>query len=98
MRVGTVHPISRRLVEIGLNLKTSDPEPPATAQRPVLYCWAVSMLSSAMLVSLPVLAEPQHFSLAEKLIFATLAIASGYLFWHRFGVVLDKILKSKKDS
>jgi Fe-S oxidoreductase len=56
------------------------------------------MLSSAMLFSLPVLAEPQHFSLAEKLIFTTLAIASGYLFWRRFGVVLDKILKSKKDS
>jgi len=56
------------------------------------------MLSSAMLFSLPVLAEPQHFSLAEKLIFATLAITSGYLFWRRFGVVLDKILKSKKDS
>jgi Fe-S oxidoreductase len=56
------------------------------------------MLSSAMLFSLPVLAEPQQFSLAEKLIFATLAIASGYLFWRRFGVVLDKILKSKKDS
>jgi hypothetical protein len=58
----------------------------------------VSMLSFAMLFSLPVLAEPEHFSLAEKLIFAALAITSGYLFWRRFGVVLDKILKSKKDS
>jgi Fe-S oxidoreductase len=56
------------------------------------------MLSSAMLFSLPVLAEPEHFSPAEKLIFATLAITSGYLFWRRFGVVLDKILQSKKDS
>jgi Fe-S oxidoreductase len=56
------------------------------------------MLSFAMLFSLPVLAEPEHFSLAEKLIFAALAITSGYLFWRRFGVVLDKILKSKKDS
>ena len=56
------------------------------------------MLSSAMLVSLPVLAEPQHFSLAEKLIFATLAITSGYLFWRRFGVVLDKILLTGQEG
>jgi Fe-S oxidoreductase len=50
-----------------------------------------------MLFSLPTLAEPQHFSLAEKLLFAAMAIASAYLFWRRFGVVLNKILKSKKD-
>jgi Fe-S oxidoreductase len=50
-----------------------------------------------MLLSLPTLAEPQHFSLIEKLLFAALAITSGYLFWRRFGVVLNKILKSKKD-
>jgi Fe-S oxidoreductase len=50
-----------------------------------------------MLPSIPVLAEPQHFSLIEKLLFAALAISSGYLFWRRFGVVLNKILKSKKD-
>jgi Fe-S oxidoreductase len=50
-----------------------------------------------MLLSLPILAEPQHFSLIEKLLFAALAITSGYLFWRRFGVVLNKILKSKKD-
>src|SRR5665213_3627748 len=47
---------------------------------------------------LPTLGEPQHFSLAEKLLFAGLALASAYAFWRRFGVVLDKILKSKKDA
>jgi Fe-S oxidoreductase len=50
-----------------------------------------------MLFSLPTLAEPQHFSLVEKLLFAALVLTSGYLFWRRFGVVLNKILKSKKD-
>ncbi|HEY1160357.1 MAG TPA: (Fe-S)-binding protein [Terracidiphilus sp.] len=50
-----------------------------------------------MLFSLPTLAEPQHFSLAEKLLFAAMAVASAWLFWRRFGLVLNKILKSKKD-
>jgi Fe-S oxidoreductase len=50
-----------------------------------------------MILSLPTLAEPQHFSLFEKLLFAGLAIASGYGFWRRFGIVLNKILQSKKD-
>ncbi len=50
-----------------------------------------------MLLSLPTLAEPQHFSLIEKLLFAAMAIVSGWLFWRRFGVVLNKILHSKKD-
>jgi Fe-S oxidoreductase len=44
------------------------------------------------------LAEPQHFSLVEKLLFVALAAASGYGFWRRFGKILDKILKSKKDA
>ena len=44
------------------------------------------------------LAEPQHFSLWEKLLLAALAISSGALFWRRFGPILDKILKSKKDA
>jgi Fe-S oxidoreductase len=43
------------------------------------------------------LAEPQSFSLAEKLIFAVLAIGSGVLFWRRFGPILKKIFHSKKD-
>jgi len=50
-----------------------------------------------MLLSLPALAEPQHFSLVEKVIFAAMVVTSAYLFWRRFGVVLNKILKSKKD-
>jgi Fe-S oxidoreductase len=50
-----------------------------------------------MLFSLPTLAEPQHFSLIEKCVFAALAIASGYGFWRRFGPIAEKILKSKKD-
>ncbi len=44
------------------------------------------------------LAEPQHFSLAEKLLLVALVAASGAGFWRRFGAVLDKILKSKKDA
>jgi Fe-S oxidoreductase len=51
-----------------------------------------------MLLSLPTLAEPLHFSFAERLLFAALAVASACAFWLRFGVVLDKILKSKKDA
>jgi Fe-S oxidoreductase len=43
------------------------------------------------------LAEPQHFSLWEKLLIAALAITSGGLFWRTFGPIVDKILKSKKD-
>ncbi|MGA3012069.1 MAG: (Fe-S)-binding protein [Terracidiphilus sp.] len=43
------------------------------------------------------MAEPQHFSLAEKLLLVVLVAASAAGFWRRFGVVLDKILKSKKD-
>ena len=43
------------------------------------------------------LAEPQHFSLWEKLLFAVLALLSGALFWRRFGPILHKILQSKKD-
>jgi Fe-S oxidoreductase len=50
-----------------------------------------------MILFLPTLAEPQHFSLFEKLLFAGLAIASGYGFWRRFGPILHKILQSKKD-
>jgi Fe-S oxidoreductase len=43
------------------------------------------------------LAEPQHFSLTEKLLFAALAAASALAFWLRFRIVLNKILHSKKD-
>jgi Fe-S oxidoreductase len=44
------------------------------------------------------LAEPQHFSLAEKLLLIVLVVASAAGFWRRFGTVLNKILKSKKDA
>jgi len=43
------------------------------------------------------LAEPQHFSLPEKLLFLVLVIASAALFWRRFGPILHKILQSRKD-
>ncbi|HEY1647892.1 MAG TPA: (Fe-S)-binding protein [Terracidiphilus sp.] len=50
-----------------------------------------------MILLLPTLAEPQHFSIAEKSILVVLTAASVYGFWRRFGPVLDRILKSKKD-
>jgi Fe-S oxidoreductase len=43
------------------------------------------------------LAEPQFFSLGEKLAFITLTVASGVLFWRRFGPIVKKIRQSKKD-
>src|SRR5580698_1559463 len=46
---------------------------------------------------LPTLAEPQSFSLLEKLFFSALAIASTAAFFARFGPILKKILRSKKD-
>ena len=50
------------------------------------------------MISLPfTLAEPENFALWEKLLLAALILASALLFWRRFGVVLDRILKSKKD-
>jgi Fe-S oxidoreductase len=51
-----------------------------------------------MIALLPTLAEPQHFSLIEKLLFAVLALASVLAFWRRFGKILGKILKSKQDA
>ena len=51
-----------------------------------------------MTLLLPTLAEPQHFSIVEQLLFAAIVAASAYAFWRRFSVVLDKILKSKKDT
>jgi Fe-S oxidoreductase len=55
------------------------------------------MLLTLPTAAFPILSEPQHFSLVEKIIFAAMVVASAYLFWRRFGVVLNKILKSKKD-
>ena len=51
-----------------------------------------------MLLLNPTLAEPLHFSPAEKLLLVVLVAASATAFWQRFGAVLDKILKSKKDE
>jgi Fe-S oxidoreductase len=45
-----------------------------------------------------ILAEPQHFSLAEKLLLVLLVAASAAGFWLRFRVVLGKILQSKPDA
>jgi Fe-S oxidoreductase len=43
------------------------------------------------------LAEPQHFSLVEKLLFLAIVAASLGLFWSRFGPILRRILQSRKD-
>jgi Fe-S oxidoreductase len=43
------------------------------------------------------LAEPHSFSPWEKLILGTLVVASAALFWRRFGPILKRILKSRKD-
>lgn len=50
-----------------------------------------------MMTSLPILAEPQHFSGWEEVVFAALVVVSVWAFWHRFGGILRKILQSKKD-
>jgi Fe-S oxidoreductase len=44
------------------------------------------------------LAEPQHFSLVEKLLLVLLIAASAAAFWLRLRVVLGKILQSKPDA
>ncbi len=51
-----------------------------------------------MLLPNATLAEPQHFSQAEKLLLVVLILASAAIFWSRFGPVLGKILQSKKDA
>ena len=43
------------------------------------------------------LAEPARFPLLEKLFLIALIVISAALFWKRFGIVVDKILKSRKD-
>ena len=43
------------------------------------------------------LAEPQHFSIAERAVFVALAVSSVILFWRRFGPILRKILQAKND-
>ncbi|MDR3773417.1 MAG: 4Fe-4S dicluster domain-containing protein, partial [Terracidiphilus sp.] len=55
------------------------------------------MLLSFSASALPILAEPRQFALFEKLLFAAIVLTSAFLFGRRFGLVLNKILKSKKD-
>jgi Fe-S oxidoreductase len=53
--------------------------------------------SSALAVAFGVFAEPEHFSLVEKLLLAAFILTSAGLFWKRFGVVIDKIWHSRRD-
>ena len=46
---------------------------------------------------LPILTEPPRFSLPETLLFIALVFTSAWLFWRRFGPILGRILRSKKD-
>ncbi|MGA9464484.1 MAG: (Fe-S)-binding protein [Terracidiphilus sp.] len=46
----------------------------------------------------PILAEPQHFSLVEKVLFSALTVSSGIVFTRRIEPILGKILRSKKDA
>ena len=68
---------------------------------PLLAALASSSLAQAfqsqLLMAQFLLAEPDHFSLIEKLLLVALIAVSAALFWKRFGVVVDKILKSRKD-
>jgi Fe-S oxidoreductase len=50
-----------------------------------------------MTAFLPNLAEPQNFSLTEKLLFLALTAASAYGFFRRLWPIVRKILQSKKD-
>jgi Fe-S oxidoreductase len=50
-----------------------------------------------MMSLLPTLAEPRHFALWERALFAALAGAAAYGFWRLFGPILSRILDSKKD-
>ena len=68
---------------------------------PLLAALASSSLAQAfqsqLLMAQFLLAEPDHFSLIERLLLVALIAVSAALFWKRFGVVVDKILKSRKD-
>lgn len=59
---------------------------------------AISPLACGALLAGPIMpADPGTFSIVEKVLLALLIVASAVLFWLRFGVVLDKILKSRRD-
>jgi Fe-S oxidoreductase len=55
-----------------------------------------SGLASSLAIT-GILAEPVRFSIAEKLLLIALIVTSALLFWKRFGIVVYKILKSRKD-
>jgi Fe-S oxidoreductase len=58
----------------------------------------VLLVRSLMIFVSPTLAEPEHFSLPEKLAFVALALASVALFLRRFDPILRRILGSKRDA
>jgi Fe-S oxidoreductase len=64
---------------------------------PILIAAHGHTAALAGFINAGLLAEPSHFSLAEKLLLVALIITSAALFWKRFGIVVDKILKSRKD-
>ena len=56
------------------------------------------LVRSIMIFVSPILAEPQHFSLVEKVLFSALTVSSGIVFTRRIEPILGKILRSKKDA
>jgi len=82
----------------GVPLGTAHEEHPRDSPQADHVLLACLKLGSLMLSLNLTLAEPQHFSLVEKLLLVALVVASGAGFWLRFGTVLDKILHSKKDA
>ena len=56
------------------------------------------MVAALAISLLPPISEPANFPLWERGLFVLLIIASAWAFWARFGVVLRKILASKKDA
>ncbi|HBY59434.1 MAG TPA: [Fe-S]-binding protein [Solibacterales bacterium] len=46
---------------------------------------------------MPLYAEPHHFAVYEKVLLALAILASAWVFWQRFGVVVERIRSAKKD-
>jgi Fe-S oxidoreductase len=51
----------------------------------------------ASFAGMGIFAEPDHFSIIEKLSLVVLIVVSAALFWKRFGIVVDKIWHSRRD-
>jgi len=64
---------------------------------PILIAAHGHSASLAGFISAGLLAEPDRFSLIEKLLLIALIVTSAALFCKRFGIVVDKILKSRRD-